>query len=570
MDGWAAAHGVTAPHLAQMKRSLLAGLSASRLRVFLMRRAGGIDAVITLLPAPLLDGWLLDQEYYRPGVAAGCLEFGIVGILEKVRAEGSATLSLGLTLGTQIEAEPGDDDDLRRSLAGLHQAGILDGDANFQFKSKFRPRTRACWLCCSPEAGARHLGDLLALLANPLHRGELEALAEPAAAGEATASRPAQRRTRSAGGSREPDGSREVDGSREAEEIHPLLGRRLSLALRSYVFASAIGCERQPFLADHRLRGLALLPAAALIGMAAAAAAEVAGGDAALANLTIQEPLPLPPGVLLEVQTAVTPVDEASFRCEIFSRPAAAPAAAAPAAGWQLVACAEIRRCGRSAPAAAELAPLVERGTRLDAAGFYRDLAAAGYEYGPAFRTVRQLLRIGDLEILARVELPAGTDAGGYDFHPALLDGCIQAGLPLLGAGETGGGLLWLPIACERFRRHGRSRGRRPPSGGLWAHLRRVSAAGAAMPSLAITLFDDGGALLAEVEGLLCKRADDAVLARLLAPAARPELADALFELTWRPRPRQATAAPAAADAAAGGGAKGANRSARLRTPGAG
>ncbi len=529
MDAWADHRRVAPAYLAHMKQTLFAGLSGPRQRLFLVRRAGELDAIIVLLAAPLLDGWLLDQEYYRPGVATGCLEFGILDILEKVRAEGSSTLSLGLTLGTQIEAHPNDDAEVRRSLADLHQAGILNGDANFQFKSKFRPRTRPFWLCCSPEAGAKHLGDLLLLLANPLHRGEIEALVEPAAS-DAAASRPARRRARWKDGGQ---------GEGSAEELHPLLGRRLPIALRSHLFASTLDLERHPFLAEHRLRGLVLMPAAGLIEVAAAAAAEVVGGDAELLDLTIQEPLPLVPGVRREVQTVVTPIDAASFTFELFSRSVEEAPPGARDASWSLVARGEIRRCRLVAPEATDLAPLVESGSRIDTAGFYHGLAAAGYEYGPTFRSVRQLLRLSDREILARIELPTGTDGGGYHLHPALLDGCIQAGLPLLRATAEGSPLL-LPIACERFRWY------RRPSGGVWAHLRRVSAADAALPSLALTLFDDDGSLLAEGRGLLCKRADDASLQRLLAPASHPGLADDLFELAWRPQPRPRPPAAAA------------------------
>jgi NAD(P)-dependent dehydrogenase (short-subunit alcohol dehydrogenase family)/acyl carrier protein len=443
-----------------------------------------------------------------------------VSLVETLRAEGWSTLSLGLTPGTQIGPHPGDDADVRRLLVELHDAGILDGDANFQFKSKFRPRIWPSFLCCAPGAGAAHLDEFLSLFGNPLHRDELEALVR--------ARTPAKARPRRAGRA-------ESDGAGEA--LHPLLQRRVDVALRSQVFAASLGLDHPAFLADHRIRGVTLFPATGWIEMAIAAAAQGVDGDVELADLEILEPLPLLAGVRRQVQVTLTPAasgDAEAFVLEIWNRPEEAPAGESR---WSLNARGEIRRrpaTASVAPAARSLPSLVEKGSPLDADALYAGLAQAGYEYGPSFRGVRHLLRIGERETLGRIELPESAPLEGYLLHPALVDAGLHAGMPLLAAGDG----LFLPVGLERFRLY------RRPAGHAWVHVRLVSEPGAALAKLALALLDDGGELLAECDGFLLKRVEDAALRRLLEPAAPGGLVEGFYELSWRLRPRPAAVAP--------------------------
>jgi len=512
MDAWAPLRGVAPGHLAQMKRALMAGLPGGRLRTFLVRRDGGLDAVIAILSAKALGGWVMDQEYYRPDNPLGCLELGTVAIAETLRAEGSRTLSLGLTVGTQIAPHPGDDPAVRSFFAELHAAGILNSDSNFQFKSKFRPQTRPCFLCCPRETGADQLGEILFLLGNPTHDEPFDVPVR------AVPARPPRRGARA--------GREDAAG-----ELHPLLHRRMDVALRSHLFASTFSLDRPAFVADHRIRGAALFPATGWIETALAAVAAVAPGEVELADLAILEPLPLVAGAGREIQVALTPEGAESFALEIWNRPAGAAAG-----GWALTARGEIRRGQAAAPAAVDLPSLLAGGTPLDPGALYADLARARYEYGPRFRAVRHLFQLGERETLARIEVlaPVPGDVGdaGYHIHPILLDACLHAGMPALAA-ESGGG-LFLPIGVERFRLHGEL------AGGAWVRVRVLSEPGAELARLAFELFDDGGEPLAECDGVLLKRVDEAALERLLETAAPSALSAGFYELAWRPRPRPA------------------------------
>jgi NADPH:quinone reductase-like Zn-dependent oxidoreductase/NADP-dependent 3-hydroxy acid dehydrogenase YdfG len=160
----------------------------------------------------------------------------------------------------------------------------------------------------------------------------------------------------------------------------------------------------------------------------------------------------------------------------------------------------------------------------VDAAPTYARFSAVGLDYGPSFQGIRRLWR-GEDEALAEVELSAA-DASEYGLHPALLDACMQAVAGLFGA-ETGGdeAALFLPFAMGRLRIH-----RSGASSGL-VHVRRERGAADGLVSVDLTLLDEAGEVLAELEGLRLKRADVEVLRRLGADA--PRGSDGLYRLDW-------------------------------------
>src|SRR5262249_33876738 len=113
---------------------------------------------------------------------------------------------------------------------------------------------------------------------------------------------------------------------------------------------------------------------------------------------------------------------------------------------------------GRIARASAVKPPIVMSTCSLDAARArcpevrdveeaYARLSAAGFDYGAAFRGVRQLW-IGRQTALARVTLPDGLTASGWLSHPALADACLQAIAMLLDSD----GVTYVPVGIDRIR----------------------------------------------------------------------------------------------------------------------
>ncbi|MEV0503298.1 KR domain-containing protein, partial [Streptomyces spectabilis] len=244
-----------------------------------------------------------------------------------------------------------------------------------------------------------------------------------------------------------------ADGEGADAAGHALLGAAVAVAGRDEtVFTSRLSLAARPWLADHVVAGVPVLPAAALVDLA------IGAGDATgcpdLAELTVTEPLVLPADAAVRVQVVTGAPDGAGRRTVgIYSRPAEGPGAdgGGTAPDWTRHA------TGVLAPAAeradAEPAAWPPSGaTAVDWA--YEDLADAGHRYGEAFQGLTSVLRRGE-ELFAEVRLPEGAaqDVAGFGIHPALLEAAVQ---PLLiggsGAGQDGSALL--PLAWEDVSLH--------------------------------------------------------------------------------------------------------------------
>jgi acyl transferase domain-containing protein/acyl carrier protein len=299
---------------------------------------------------------------------------------------------------------------------------------------------------------------------------------------------------------------------------HPLLGGEVTAAGRERLaFEPSPGPAGLPSLADHRLRGRPVLPAAAYLEMALAAARRA--GLEVVADLAIHAPLLLDPASGPRLRCAVIAADGAGARLECAGRDpqerivhaTATLLPAEPVAdhGW-----------GRAAADSCR--------EEVDVAGYYQDLAAVGFDFGPGYRAIRRLWR-GPAAARAEVELPGEliAEAAGVTVHPALLDGCLQtAGAALTG---TPGGPL-VPAKVHRFRLH------RPPGPRVRCVARLgagPAAAGGVRADLLVT--DQAGALVAELDGV--------ELLPLAAEAPATAVRDWFYEVRWEER---APSAPAA------------------------
>ncbi|MEU4878025.1 SDR family NAD(P)-dependent oxidoreductase [Streptomyces sp. NPDC021608] len=237
---------------------------------------------------------------------------------------------------------------------------------------------------------------------------------------------------------------------------HSLLGTAVAVAGRDeLVFTGRLSLTAQPWLADHVVAGVPVLPSAALVDMA------VRAGDLTacpvLAELTVAEPVVLPDEGGLELQVVTgAPGADGRRTVEIHTRlddtrPGGASGPDDVAREWTRHA------VGALAPASALPTSEPEAWPPAGAAAVdfaYEDLADAGHRYGGAFRGLESVLRRGD-ELFAEVRLPedAVAEAGRFGIHPALLEAAV---LPLLiGApGVAPDGTTRLPLAWENVCLH--------------------------------------------------------------------------------------------------------------------
>ncbi|WP_290443995.1 polyketide synthase dehydratase domain-containing protein, partial [Streptomyces sp. MP131-18] len=308
---------------------------------------------------------------------------------------------------------------------------------------------------------------------------------------------------------------------------HPLLGAWVGLAQSDgYLFTGRLSRTAQPWLADHAVNDVVLLPGTGLLELALRAAHEA--GCETVEELTLEAPLVLPDRGDLHLQVELGPAD-AHGRRELTLH------ARHPDDGgtgdWTRHA------TGLVGPAQTEAAPgdddLVEwppaDGEALPVDGLYDRAEALGLRYGPLFRGVRAAWRAGE-HVYAELELAEELrgEAEAYGIHPVLLDAALHA----VGLGPvTSADQARLPFAWHGVTLH---------AAGASALRVRISYRGGDSVGLAVA--DAAGAPVATVEALLTRP----VNAKQLRAAGRTGH-DALHEVVWRPLPPVDAAGPAEA-----------------------
>jgi acyl transferase domain-containing protein/acyl carrier protein len=264
----------------------------------------------------------------------------------------------------------------------------------------------------------------------------------------------------------------------QATSEHPLLGATLPVAVPGLqLWEQTIRTDAPAYLAEHRLQGTAVFPAAGYVEAALAAGISaqgplLPGAGLCLEDLSFVQLLALPPQGQRSLQVALAADRAGHSVLTIASR-------AEGELDWQP----HVRGKLRPGPAATEPSaePLERVLERLRDGAQPVDYPATdsqrGVFYGPAFRGLCQLW-LGSAEALGRVELPESLaeQAGAYQVHPALLDACLQVTIRLLAqpdAGGKSGDRVHVPVAIERLifsRRPDRSvwvRAQRRPAGSL-------------------------------------------------------------------------------------------------------
>ncbi|MBZ6227471.1 type I polyketide synthase [Streptomyces olivaceus] len=294
---------------------------------------------------------------------------------------------------------------------------------------------------------------------------------------------------------------------------HPLLTAALPVPESDgVVFVGRLSPGSQPWLADHTVFGSVLVPGTVLIDMAIRAGDEVGCGH--LRELTLEKPLMLPETAGVGIRVSVEAEDESGDRAlSVHSRPEDAP----PGTEWTRHAVGALTSSESAEPAAAVTEWPPTGATAVDLDGFYERLGDVGLGYGPAFRGLRAVWRLGD-EILAEVELPENAETRGFGLHPVLLDSVLQALLPGLldsGAAGTGPGQVRLPFSFAGVDLHAVGAGR---------VRARISPDGAG--SVAVEVTDDSGQPVASVRSFVTR----AVTAGQLGVAG-----DSLHRVVWTP-----------------------------------
>jgi phthiocerol/phenolphthiocerol synthesis type-I polyketide synthase D len=317
--------------------------------------------------------------------------------------------------------------------------------------------------------------------------------------------------------------------------IHPLLGAHIEIPCGGdHVWQADVGTDVSPWLADHKVFGQPIMPAAGFAEIALAAASEALGvaADGIVINqFEVEQMLPLDGHTQLTTQLIRN--GDSKIRVEVYSR--------SPNGDFCRHATARVEQSPRDPAHIHQEAPGSSNGTTVSPADFYALLRLTGQHHGPAFAALSRIARLPDGSAETEITVPDEAPRHpGYRLHPVVLDAALQSVGAAIPDGEAAGSAeaSYLPVSFETIRvhrdigRHARCR----------AHLTNHD--GGAGKLGKIVLIDDAGYVAAEVDGIYLRRVE-----RRSVPLP---LAQKIFDAEWTESPIAAEATPSATEAASG------------------
>ncbi|MCI3150382.1 SDR family NAD(P)-dependent oxidoreductase [Streptomyces sp. GB4-14] len=307
----------------------------------------------------------------------------------------------------------------------------------------------------------------------------------------------------------------------QAAADHPLLGAVVRLPQTDgLVFTSRLSLTSQPWLADHAVGGVVILPGTGLVELAVRAGDEA--GCGVLEELVIEAPLVVPEHGGVRVQVAVgAPGENGARTVEIYSQREDGPD---DGDTWTRHATGTLSVAASATGEQTDFTAWPPAGAApVEIGDFYGGLSERGYGYGPAFQGVRAVWRRGE-EVFAEVALPEEhrKDAARFGIHPALLDAALQAGTIGSAADAEDSGEPVLAFAWNGLVLHAAG-----------ASALRVRIAPNGPDALSVQAADEAGGPVVTLDSLVSR----AVSAEQLDTAADTTVANALFRLEWSELP---------------------------------
>ncbi|MEM8502136.1 MAG: aminotransferase class I/II-fold pyridoxal phosphate-dependent enzyme [Cyanobacteria bacterium P01_D01_bin.1] len=239
---------------------------------------------------------------------------------------------------------------------------------------------------------------------------------------------------------------------------HALVGNYLSLAgSKEKHFQSQLGAHSPEYLSDHRVLDQVVMPGAAFVEMAIAAAHYWQKGKVrerensvaiTLKQVTIEKALVFSEDQQSAIQLSLIPDGADRAEIQIFSLPSSDEETATRHATATV---------DLDGVAKTEQPLLTNFQTALLAhpvaiAPYYQTLSEQGLNYGPSFQVIRQLWQ-KEGQSLSQIRLAESCISESYALHPALLDGCFQTIGAAVQADATQG--TYLPVGLDQLQFYG-------------------------------------------------------------------------------------------------------------------
>ena len=304
------------------------------------------------------------------------------------------------------------------------------------------------------------------------------------------------------------------------EGAHPLLDEHIvsSTDAGTHYWQGTVDSLRAPWLLEHRVRGVSVLPMAAMVEMALRGADVIFGGQPCrVEDVRLENPLVISEEGQSLVQLVVSTALPGSATFRLASRGPESEAAGA----WVVHATGMLR----TVEATAAFRPQPDPGPVGDmvcGGRHYEAMRRRGLDYGPAFQGVDAVRRQG-VDVVARLRAtdPVREEGNLYAIHPALLDACFQGAVTALDGTTAPSSVTFVPTAVDRFTLHGRPAG----DEGLWCRVSARASAGGEDVVADVEVVDHAGRLVVEATGVH--------LAPLAGRVGRG-LDRFLFEVAWQ------------------------------------
>ncbi|MEM6447249.1 MAG: SDR family NAD(P)-dependent oxidoreductase, partial [Cyanobacteria bacterium P01_D01_bin.123] len=300
--------------------------------------------------------------------------------------------------------------------------------------------------------------------------------------------------------------------SLQGKVVHPLLGVQQRLAASpEQRFEQVLAANDPVWIEDHRVCDRVIFPGAACVELALAAS------SGAIENVLMTRPLVLERAAILQTVVAE------DGKIQMFAQPEGDTE-------WVRYATAHFDDDSAAvAQPGLESLPIDEFSTRcsqhIELDELYGALAMLGLNYGPNFKTLRQL-QVGNGEFLARVEVTANVaDIEDYRLAPMLLDGAFQAIAALQSEkGDRDRDFVYLPASIDSVQTY-RALGTAAVVYGRGQINDDVCIAD-------LTFGNEQGEVLATVQGVRCRRTSRQALRELLQ--SNRTIDELLYAVRWQ------------------------------------
>ena len=293
----------------------------------------------------------------------------------------------------------------------------------------------------------------------------------------------------------------------EFHTAHPLLGARVSLAgvTGETRFESFIDADSPPWLPDHEVMGQVVMPGAAYLEMALAAA-----GSSQIQDIVFEQPLQ--PTARTALQTIVRNGEDQTRWIETYS-------ATAGTSTWNRNFSAKAVVTVRTQPTAVDLASLQRACTNVaNPNEFYAKMREMGLNYGPQFRTI-QSLQYSETEVVAHLRSTA--DIRGFTMPPTIIDGALHA--LAVGLLQTDDDSLFLPIGIGAVSCY------QSIDQEVWSHARWRESQGKTRTA-DLKLFNQAGDVVLQIDRLQVRQISRTALRQISGDTGERSM----YELKWQ------------------------------------